>query len=89
MTAALVILALAVLVVGVTLYSNAQRRIDAAQAAQAQLQAENVRLHRAIGAAQQSMRSLSQDPRLDAALGLEVDMALDDLRRATGEIEGS
>lgn len=86
MTAGVVILALAVLVVGFTLYNNAQRRIDAAQQAESALRLENARLHRAIGAAEQSMRTLSKDPRIDSRVALEIDMALDDLRRATGEI---
>jgi multidrug resistance efflux pump len=86
MAAGLTILALAVLLVGVTIYLNAQRRLERAQAAEAALRAENARLQRAIGAAEQSIRAIANDPRLDSGLGLQVDMALDDLRRATGEL---
>lgn len=85
--AALTVLAFAVLLVGVTIYLNAQRRLESAQAAQAALQAENVRLYRALGAAEQSIRAIANDPRLDSQLGLQVDMALQDLRRASGEID--
>ena len=88
MAAGLTILALAVLLVGLTLYLGAQRRLEAAARAEAGLRAENARLQRAIGAAQQSIRAIANDPRLDSSLGLQVDMALDDLRRASGEIEG-
>jgi multidrug resistance efflux pump len=86
MAAGLTILALAVLLVGVTIYLNAQRRLERAQAAEAALRAENARLQRAIGAAEQSIRAIANDPRLDSGLGLQVDMALDDLRRASGEL---
>lgn len=86
MAAGLTILALAVLLVGVTIYLSAQRRLETAQAAEASLRAENARLQRAIGAAEQSIRAIANDPRLDSSLGLQVDLALDDLRRATGEL---
>ena len=88
MAAGLTILALAVLLVGLTLYLGAQRRLEAAARSEAALRAENARLQRAIGAAEQSIRAIANDPRLDSSLGLQVDMALDDLRRASGEIEG-
>ncbi len=86
MAAALTILALAVLLAGVTIYLNAQRRLEAAQAAEAALRAENARLQRAVGAAEQTIRAIANDPRLDSALGLQVDLALEDLRRASGEL---
>jgi hypothetical protein len=86
MTGAVVVLALGVLVVAVTLISNAQRRLDDASAREAVLLNENARLQRALGAAEQSLRTLSNDPRLDSTLGVQVDIALDDLRRASGEL---
>jgi hypothetical protein len=83
----LVVLALGVLVMGTSLYLGAQRRLDEARAAEQALRAENARLQRAVGAAEQSMRSLAADPRLDTSLALEVDMALDHLRRVSGELD--
>jgi hypothetical protein len=84
MTAAVVVLALGVLVVAVALISSAQRRLDDAAAREAALRADNARLQRALGGAEQSLRALSHDPRLDSTLGVQVDIALDDLRRASG-----
>jgi cell division septation protein DedD len=86
MTGAVVVLALGVLVVAVTLISNAQRRLDDASAREAVLLSENARLQRALGAAEQSLRTLSNDPRLDSGLAVQVDIALDDLRRTSGEL---
>jgi hypothetical protein len=86
MTPAVVVLALGVLLVAAVLYTNAQRRLDAAAAAEAALRSENARLLRALGAAEQTLRGLANDPRLDSGLVLHVDMAVDDLRRAAGEL---
>lgn len=86
MTGAVVVLALGVLVVAVALISIAQRRLDDASAREAALRTENARLQRALGAAEQSLRTLANDPRLDSTLGVQVDIALDDLRRASGEL---
>ncbi len=83
----LVVLALGVLVMGTSLYLGAQRRVDQARDLEQQLRAENARLQRAVGVAAQSMRAIACDPRLDSSLALQVDLALDDLRRATGDIE--
>jgi hypothetical protein len=88
MTTAVVVLALGVLVVAVALISNAQRRLDDTSAREAALRADNARLQRALGAAEQSLRTVANDPRLDSTLGVQVDIALDDLRRASGEIGG-
>jgi hypothetical protein len=87
MTTGLVVLALGVLVLGASIFLGAQRRLDEARAAEAALRVENARLHRAVGAAEQSMRALVNDPRLDTGLAVQVDLAIDDLRRATGEID--
>jgi molecular chaperone DnaK (HSP70) len=86
MATGLVVLALAVLVVGATMLASAQRRLDSAQRAEAAMRAENARLTRALGAAEQALRSIGNDTRLDASLALQVDVALEDVRRASGEL---
>lgn len=86
MAAGLVVLALAVLLVGVTMLASAQRRLDSAQRAAAAMGAENARLTRALGAAEQALRSIGNDTRLDVSLALQVDAALEDVRRASGEL---
>jgi hypothetical protein len=86
MAAGLVILALAVLLVGLVMLMSAQRRLDSAQRAEALLRADNARLVRALGAAEQALRSIGNDTRLDPSLALQVDVALEDVRRASGEI---
>ena len=86
MAAGLVILALAVLGLGLVMYASAQRRLDQAQRVEALLRADNARLMRALGTAEQALRSIGNDTRLDAGLALQVDVALDDVRRVTGEI---
>jgi hypothetical protein len=86
MAAGLVILALAVLGVGLLVYASSQRRLEQAQRVEALLRADNARLMRALGTAEQALRSLGNDTRLDTALALQVDAALDDVRRVTGEI---
>lgn len=86
MAVGLVTLALAVLLVGVTLVLSAQRRVDSAQRSEAMLRADNARLTRALGAAEQALRSIGNDTRLDPSLALQVDVALEDVRRASGEL---
>lgn len=86
MATGLVVLALAVLLVGLAMYLSAQRRLDAAQRNEALLRMENARLLRALGIAEQALRSIGNDTRLDSALGLQVDVALEDVRRASGEL---
>ena len=86
MAAGLVILARAVLLVGLVMLMSAQRRLDSAQRAEALLRADNARLVRALGAAEQALRSIGNDTRLDPSLALQVDVALEDVRRASGEI---
>jgi hypothetical protein len=86
MAAGLVILALAVLGVGLLVYASSQRRLEQAQRVEALLRSDNARLMRALGTAEQALRSLGNDTRLDTALALQVDAALDDVRRVTGEI---
>lgn len=87
MAAGLVILALAVLLVGLVMLLSAQRRLDAAQRSEALLRSDNARLIRALGAAEQALRSIGNDTRLDPSLALQVDVALEDVRRAGGEID--
>jgi hypothetical protein len=86
MAAGLVILALAVLGVGLLLYASTQRRLEQAQRVEALLRTDNARLMRALGTAEQALRSIGNDTRLDTTLALQVDAALDDVRRVTGEI---
>jgi hypothetical protein len=86
MAAGLTILALAVLAVGLSLYLSAQRRLEGAREVEAVLRADNARLMRALGAAEQALRSIGNDTRLDASLALQVDVALEDVRRISGEI---
>jgi type II secretory pathway pseudopilin PulG len=86
MAAGLVILSLAVLLVGLTLLMSSQRRVDEARRVEALALADNARLLRALGTAEQALRSIGNDTRLDAALGLQVDAALSDVSRATGEL---
>ncbi len=80
------ILALAVLGVGLLLYASTQRRLEQAQRVEALLRTDNARLMRALGTAEQALRSIGNDTRLDTTLALQVDAALDDVRRVTGEI---
>ena len=80
------ILALAVLGVGLLVYASSQRRLEQAQRVEALLRSDNARLTRALGTAEQALRSLGNDTRLDTALALQVDAALEDVRRVTGEI---
>ncbi len=87
MAAGLVILSLAVLLVGLTLLMSAQRRADEARRVEALLRADNARLLRALGTAEQALRSLGNDTRLDAALVLQVDAALADVSKASGELD--
>ncbi len=86
MAAGLTILALAVLVVGLSLYLSAQRRLESAQRVEAVLRTDNARLMRALGVAEQALRSIGNDTRLDPSLALQVDVALEDVRRVSGEI---
>jgi hypothetical protein len=86
MATGLVILALAVALIGSVMVMSAQRRLDTAQRNEAMLRADNARLTRALGAAEQALRSIGNDTRLDSALALQVDVALEDVRRASGEI---
>ena len=82
----LLAIALLAAVVGVLMFaSSAERRVAAAQARADALAARNLRLERAVGVAEQSLRSLATDTRLDAGMAVQIDSALADLRRAAGE----
>jgi hypothetical protein len=87
MTTGLVILAVGMLVLGASIYLGAQRRLDDARAGESALRAENARLHRAVGSAEQSLRALANDPRLDTSLAVQVDIAIEDLHRAAGDVD--
>jgi hypothetical protein len=52
------------------------------------LLAENRRLHRAVGVAEQALRSVANDTRTDPSVALEVDAALEDVRRAARGDDG-
>lgn len=84
----LLAIALVAAVVGVLMFaSSAERRVAAAQARADALVARNLRLERAIGVAEQALRALASDTRIDAGMALQIDSALADVRRATGDDE--
>jgi hypothetical protein len=84
----LLAIALVAAVVGVLMFaSSAERRVAAAQARADALAARNLRLERAIGVAEQALRALASDTRIDAGMALQIDSALADVRRATGDDE--
>ncbi|NED98298.1 hypothetical protein G1H11_23640 [Phytoactinopolyspora alkaliphila] len=62
--------------------SSAQRRADDAQRRAEALSEQNHRLERALGVAEQALRSLSHDTRLDAGMAVQLDAAIEDIRRA-------
>jgi hypothetical protein len=87
------VLLVAVAVLVLVVRSGARQQDGAAAAAVTEqlnrLALENLRLHRAIGVAEQALRSVAGDTRLDAGLALQVDAALDDVRRAArGDDDG-
>jgi hypothetical protein len=84
----LLAIALVAAVVGVLMFaSSAERRVAAAQSRADALVARNLRLERAIGVAEQALRALASDTRIDAGMALQIDSALADVRRATGDDE--
>ncbi|HEX6325919.1 MAG TPA: hypothetical protein VFZ72_05055 [Jiangellaceae bacterium] len=68
--------------------SSGQHRVDAAQRRADALADRNVRLERAISAAEQALRALASDTRLDAGMAVQIDTAIEDIRRARGDDPG-
>jgi hypothetical protein len=68
--------------------SSGQHRVDAAQQRADALADRNLRLERALSAAEQALRSLASDTRLDAGMAVQIDTALEDIRRARGDDRG-
>ena len=88
MVSGLLAIALVAAVVGVLMFaSSAEHRVAAAQARADAIAARNLRLERAIGVAEQALRALASDTRIDAGMALQIDSALADVRRATGDDE--
>ena len=88
MVSGLLAIALVAAVVGVLMFaSSAERRVAAAQARADALTARNLRLERAIGVAEQALRALASDTRIDAGMALQIDSALADVHRAAGDDE--
>jgi type II secretory pathway component PulK len=73
---------LAVAIVAVLMVSSAVRRAESAERRADSLATRNLALERAIGVAEQALRSLANDTRLDAGMAVEIDTALADVRRA-------
>ena len=65
--------------------SSGQHRVDAAQRRADALGDQNLRLERALSAAEQALRSLANDTRLDAGMAVQIDTAIEDIRRARGD----
>lgn len=72
-----------VVIVAALVVSSASRRAERAEVRADALAARNLTLERAVGVAEQALRSLSNDTRLDAGMAVEVDTALADVRRAS------
>ena len=72
-------------VTALTVSSSGQRRVDAAQQRADALADRNLRLERALGTAEQALRSLANDARLDAGMAVQIDIAIEDIRRARGD----
>jgi signal transduction histidine kinase len=72
----------AIAIVAVLMVSSAIRRAESAERRADALAERNLRLERAVGVAEQALRSLANDTRLDAGMAVEVDTALTDVRRA-------
>jgi hypothetical protein len=88
MMAVLVVVTAVILVAAVTalvVSSSGQHRVDAAHGRADALAERNLRLERALGAAEQALRSLASDTRLDAGMAVQIDSALEDIRRARGD----
>lgn len=85
MTAVLAVVVLVAVVGALVLASSAQRRAEEAQVRANALLERNHQLERALGVAEQALRSLASDTRLDAGMAVQIDSAIEDIRRASGE----
>lgn len=85
MTAVLAVVVLVAVVGALVLASSAQRRAEEAQVRANALLDRNHQLERALGVAEQALRSLASDTRLDPGMALQIDAAVEDIRRAAGE----
>jgi hypothetical protein len=72
-------------VTALVISSSGQNRVEAVQRRADALADRNLRLERAIGAAEQALRSLASDTRLDAGMAVQIDAAIEDIRRARGD----
>lgn len=72
----------AVVVIATVVVSSASRRAERAEQRADGLAARVIALERAVSMAEQTLRSLSSDTRLDAGMAVEIDAALADVRRA-------
>jgi len=72
----------AVVMISLLVVSSATRRADRAEVRADALAARNLQLERAVGVAEQALRSLANDTRLDAGMAVEIDTALSDVRRS-------
>ena len=82
------ILAGVILVAAVTalvVTSSGQHQVEAVRQRADALADRNLRLERAIGVAEQALRSLTNDTRLDVGMAVQIDTALEDIRRARGD----
>ena len=84
MTAVLAVVVLVAVVGVLALATSSQRRVEEAQRRVDQLAERNHQLERALGVAEQALRSLANDTRLDSGMVVQIDTAIHDLRRATG-----
>ena len=87
----LMIVAGVILVAAVTAFavsSSGQHRVDAAQRRADAFADRNLRLERAISTAEQALRALASDTRLDAGMAVQIDTAIEDIRRARGDDPG-
>lgn len=85
MTAMLAVLVIVAVVGAFAMVSSVQRRADEAQRRADALAERNHRLERAVVMAEQALRSLSHDTRLDAGMAVEIDSTLQDIRRTAGD----
>jgi hypothetical protein len=72
-----------IVVAGLVVLSSAMRRAEKAERRADALGDRNLRLERAVGVAEQALRALANDTRLDAGMAVEIDTALADVRRAS------
>lgn len=73
----------AAVIVAALVMSSASRRAERAEKRADALAARNLTLERAVAVAEQALRSLSNDTRLDAGMAVEIDTALANVRRAS------